>query len=165
MKWDNSNPACGFTTNETTFDDCNYTVKHAQSYGSNKSLFKIYEKLIKLRTNEPSFKWGNIGINNNSINVVSYVREAHRFDGFVIVGNIDNQRHLVDLAQLHSLPNEAKVEYYHAADEMPSPDFSHNQVVHIDNVQVKPGDFIVLRFSRENSLKDSKESDVVTAHG
>lgn len=169
MKWDKT-PGCGFTINNKTSLECTNTVKHASAYGSDKSLLKMYERLIKLRTNEPSFKWGDMKTDNSDgANVVSYVREADRFDGFLILGNLDNEKHLVDFKQRHSLPEKAKIEYYYAADGNLNSDFvsiNGSTVVHVDNLHVKPGDFMVLRFNREESLSDSESSSGAgVAHG
>lgn len=162
MKWDNSRPACGFTTSNLTNwnEKCENTVKHAQAYGGFQlSLLKIYEKLIQLKRREASLKWGETHwVDNDGINLVSYVREADRFDGFLVAGNLDSDAHLVDFKSRHSLPDEATVEFYHAADGRPSVDFKPNVKVHMDNVQMKPGDVLVLRFTRQPVVSESGAS-------
>lgn len=160
MKWDNSRPACGFTTSNLTNSNekCENTVKHAQAFGGSQlSLLKIYETLIRLKRREPSLKWGETRwVDNDGVNLVSYVREADRFDGFLVVGNLDSDAHLVDFKSRHTLPDEATVEFYHAADGRPSVDFvKPNAKVHVDNVQVKPGDFLVLRFTRQPVVSEA----------
>lgn len=167
MKWDNTN-GCGFTNSSTILrHNCTNSVKHGQADGSDTSLLRMYEQLVKLRTSEPSFKWGGLNANSaDQVNVVSYVREANRFDGFLVVGNLDESKHLVDFKARHDLPDEATVEYYHAADGVKSGDFSKSKArVRLDNMLVKSGDFLVLRFSREVRDSEAESSGSVGGHG
>lgn len=88
MNWDKMLPGCGFTNSSVPLPqlrNCQKTVKRAFAYGnSDASLLRLYERLIKLRRDEPSFKWGNFHTNDDKINVISYVREADRFDGLTL---------------------------------------------------------------------------------
>jgi riboflavin synthase alpha subunit len=123
-----------------------------------------------LRVSEPSFKWGSMKTNPEAdkVNVISYVREAERFDGFLVAGNLDKTKHLIDFKLRHDLPDEATVEYYYAGDGSKSSDFVGEKAkVHVDNIQLKSGDFLVLKFSREAASSDSDDSSssASSAHG
>ena len=63
MKWDNVQPGCGFTNSSSVpRQKCTHTVKHALAYGgSDTSLLRMYEKLIKVINNSDS----NIIFNHN----------------------------------------------------------------------------------------------------
>lgn len=178
MKWDNTQPGCGFTNSTNSVSmKCTHTVKHALAYGgSETSLLRMYGRLIKMRTSEPSFKWGALETpsGTDDTNVVSYVREADRFDGFIVLGNLDKRAHLVDLKLRHGadLPDKATVEYAFAADGSTSSDFSNkgkSSVVEIDNLKVESGLFLVLRFSRDEADSDDDSaasgSSSSTGHG
>lgn len=104
----------------------------------------------------------------DKVNVISYVREAERFDGFLVAGNLDKTKHLIDFKLRHDLPDEATVEYYYAGDGSKSSDFVGEKAkVHVDNIQLKSGDFLVLKFSREAASSDSDDSSssASSAHG
>lgn len=74
--------------------------------------------------------------------------------------------HLVDLQSRHNLPKEeATVEYYYAGDGVRSSDFSTLKAkVRINNVYMKSGDFLVLRFSREPTAADAADAGQSAAH-
>lgn len=173
MIWDNTPPACGFTTSNTTTSSssskCSKSVKHSLSHGSGDTLLKLYQNLVKLRLKEPSFNWGKLDTSNNNddkVNVISYVREADRFDGFLVCANLDKDKHLVDFKARHSIPNEASVEFYYAASGMKSEDFTAKAKIRVDNVQLKSGDFLVLRFTRQVVESDTDEASSGSAgHG
>lgn len=84
--------------------------------------------------------------------MISFVREADRFDGFIVAGSLDDgSKHLVDLTGRHGVPTEATVEFYYAGDGVRSVDFANPKAkVRVDNILVKGGDLLVLRFTRQN---------------
>jgi glycosidase len=150
MKWDKSR-GCGFSSsNETLQLSCKGNVREAMAHGSHDSLVRFYKKLIKLRA-EPSFSWGELTTTTTGDeNVISYVREAKGFDGYLVIANTDKDKaHFVDYKLKHDLPEKALVEYYYSVGAGgQANDFKVGETLRIENILLKPGELLILKFNR-----------------
>lgn len=149
MKWDNSK-SCGFTTSNTTQSNvaCEHNVRLSLAHGSVDSLVRLYGQMIKLRK-EPSFNWGELKTPKNDSdtdNVISFVREATGFDGYLVVANTDPNKHLVDYKRRHDLPDKAEVVYYFSNSKSQNVDFQVGSVLNVDNISLPSGDLLILKF-------------------
>lgn len=156
MKWDNS-AACGFSSNSSLKLNCDMSVKESFAHGTGKSLPVIYRELIKLRQ-EPSFVWGDLRFNSNSSeNVISFVREASGFDGFLVAANTDKDKaFLLDFKEMYGLPDKANVAYFYSSDG-DNKDFQTGAEISTDNIKLKRAEFLVLRFSRKPKPVEEKK--------
>lgn len=149
MKWEPIDN-CGFSQNKTikNLADCKNNVKALLAYGSGKTLLKTYNKLIELR-GEPSFNWGKVIANENlnKSNVISYLRQADGFDGYLIVANVDNkQSELVDLMQRHKLKSDtAKVVFFDSVESTNHDDFKVNNTISASHIILHPYELLILQ--------------------
>jgi len=154
MQWDNTN-GCGFTDNFEIGSylknqtGCQNTVLSSIAHISGtKSLVKIYKEISKLRR-EPSFSWGDVKIASKN-KVISFVRESKGFDGYVVVTNTGMDKETINLADKHDIPSKGLVIYMYTPDDVVvSGDFELNKEVSLDNLSLKQGQLIILKFVRD----------------
>lgn len=150
MKWDMS-PNCGFSQNKTFNPNsiCVSNVKASLADGSGVTLLKIYKELIKLRR-EPSLNWGQIFFNKNDFktNIVSYLRKADGFDGYLIIANVGHDMHpkLVDLVQRHNLKSDvATVVFFYSFYPVDHDDFKINNSVSASHIMLNHKQLLILK--------------------
>lgn len=149
MKWESSGN-CGFSPNKTSTlkSNCQVSVKASLAHGSGETLLKIYQELIKLRK-EPSINWGKVYVNKNvtDSNVISYLRQADGFDGYLIVANVANsQPEFVDLVQRHQLRSDvAQVVFFHSNSPTNHDDFKENNTVSASHIMLNPYQLLILK--------------------
>lgn len=108
----------------------------------------MYKDLSKLRR-EPSFQWGEVKTNTDN-KVISFVREATGYDGYLIAANTGMNRETVDFKTKHETAANGKLVYmYTPTDVSISGDFVIDSQIRLDNLMLKQGQFIIVRFSRE----------------
>ncbi len=154
MQWDNTN-GCGFTENVEIGNylknqtGCQNAVLNSISHTSGaKSLVKIYKELSKLRR-EPSFAWGDVYTASTN-KVISFVREAKGFDGFVVAANTGMNKETIDLARKHDIVSKGSLVYFYTPDDVTvAGDFEINKEVRLDSLSLKQGQLLIARFSRE----------------
>lgn len=165
MKWDNT-ANCGFSRKENLIasPDCSGSVKDARAHGSEDSLFKTYSFLLRLRE-EPSFSWGDIKFPNPDAgkheHVISFVRQAPRFDGYIVAANVGDKSALVDFKNMFDIEEEhSTVVYYYAVDHK-GQDLNVGKEVTNENIKLKPGELLVLKYTTD---KDNKPTVQQAAH-
>ena len=150
MKWDQSN-TCGFSGNVSILDidnACKKSVREALAHGSGVTLVNLYRELLKLKQ-EPSLNWGEIKFSDDT-KIISYNRVATRFSGYVVAANTQNESYLVNFKELYDLPDESTVEFFYASNGIENTDFEKNKVVSNSNINIKPGELLVLKYNNQN---------------
>ena len=69
-----------------------------------KTLVQLYKELSCLR-NEPSLSWGDVKFNQTDHQIVSFVREATGFEGFLVAANTGKEAQTVDFDIKHKIPS------------------------------------------------------------
>lgn len=148
MKW-NSAANCGFSSNKTvSVGDCTNTANDLTSHGAGNNLVKIYRQLALLRT-EPSFAWGALNMNSEATNVVSFVREAPGFDGYLVAANVaDKASGSTNFKALHNIPKNGTVSYFYSDSELSAKEFAVGLNVATEKIILKPGELLVVRFDK-----------------
>jgi len=148
MKW-NSQLNCGFSKNSTLgINDCENSVQDLDSHGAEQNLLGLYKKLSKLRK-EPSFAWGTIDFaKEKTENIVSFVREAEGFDGYLVASNFNLNKKSTsnDFRNLHNIPKNGTVSYFYSNSETSVNDFKVGNEVSTEKIILKPGELLVVRF-------------------
>lgn len=153
MQWDNSE-GCGFTENKQVahyfknVTGCKNAVLNSIAHTTGgKSLVKIYNELSELRR-KPSLSWGEVKF-NSSIPVVSFVREAAGFAGYLVAANTGMTPETIDFAANLGIPNEGTLAYFYSPDDMVTSDeFVIGEEISLDNVLLRQGQLLVAEFSR-----------------
>lgn len=148
MQWDNS-ASCGFSSNKTvSVGDCVNTANDLTSHGAGNNLIKIYRQLALLRT-EPSFAWGALDVNAEATSVVSFVREAPGFDGYLVAANVaETASGSTNFKALHNIPKNGTVSYFYSDSELSAKEFSIGLNVATEKIILKPGELLVVRFDK-----------------
>jgi hypothetical protein len=123
-------------------------VERALASGAGLTLPRLYRKLLKLRQN-PSFSWGEMKVENNQTsNLISFVREADRAIGYLVIANVNDQKEAVPVnyQQKYNIPNHGKVEFFISINK-DNHDFEYNKTVQINNLLVRYGELLVVRFN------------------
>lgn len=151
MQWDDTN-GCGFTDNVNigyylkNQTDCQNSVLDSVDHTSGtKSLVEIYKNLSVLRR-EPSFVWGNVSIIENN-KIISYVREADGFDGYLVAANTGSSAVIMNFEDLHRLPNKGVLVYFYTPGDIMKPE-NFDEELNLDEVIISQGQFLVFRFVR-----------------
>lgn len=165
MNWDNSN-TCGFTANKTfqINSNCTLNAQWQLAHGSGDSQIKLFKELAKLR-DEPSFQWGDqkFFLEDKSTKVFSYLREAYRFDGYLIAFNPSNEIEFNDFHTSHDVPLEAQVVLHYSTLNIRNNDFIVGNELTTDKILLRPGDILVLKYSRFET-KEKEESSSNKLH-
>lgn len=147
MKWNNENN-CGFSSSNVSKQaNCDNNVRKKLARGE--TLPRIYKKLSALRQ-EPSFSWGAISFpeNNQQNGLVSFVRKADGFDGYLVVANTGKSESAVDFRSLFkNLNSQATVEYFYSNNNNFKNDFKFNDTIQLNNIYLKQGELLVTKFS------------------
>uniref|UniRef100_A0A1L8EBH7 alpha-glucosidase n=2 Tax=Haematobia irritans TaxID=7368 RepID=A0A1L8EBH7_HAEIR len=109
-QWDASNLA-GFTTGDHTWLPVadNYTTVNALAQlRAPKSHLQIFKKLLLLRK-EPSFQDGELKIQAIGEDIVIYSREKPGSDLYVIILNLSNQDHKININQYYDMGTKAEI--------------------------------------------------------
>lgn len=148
MKWDRS-ASCGFSANKSvSVGDCANTACDLTSHGAGNNLIRLYRDLAMLR-HEPSFAWGALNINTAATDVVSFVREAPGFDGYLVAANVaDSSTGSTNFRALHNIPKNGTVEYFYSNNELSAKEFEVKLSVVTEKIILKPGELLVLRFAK-----------------
>lgn len=149
MKWDSS-VNCGFSSNSTMgiSSDCENSVRDLTAHGAAKNLIRIYKKLALLRK-EPSFSWGSVQLNENADNILSFVREADGFDGYLVAANVaDKKSGATDFMALHNIPKNGTVSYFYTNNELSAKEFGIGLEVSTERILLKPGELLVVKFDK-----------------
>lgn len=148
MKWDGS-ASCGFSANKSlSVGDCTNTANDLTSHGAGNNLIRLYRDLAMLR-HEPSFAWGAININTESANVISFVREAPGFDGYLVAANVaDSSTGSINFRALHDIPKNGTVSYFYTNSEFSAKEFVVGLHIVTEKIILKPGELLVLRFDK-----------------
>lgn len=151
MRWDSS-VNCGFSSNTSlSVGSCENSVQDSSSHGAGQNLIRMYEKLAMLRK-EPSFSWGDIKIEiEKTENIVSFVREAEGFEGYLVAANVNKKSGSTDFKTLHNIPKNATVSYFYSDNESSSNEFSVGLEVFTERIILKPGELLVVKF--DNRVK------------
>ncbi|CAF0729110.1 unnamed protein product [Brachionus calyciflorus] len=152
MKW-NSSLNCGFSKKTNiSVNNCKMSVKESSAKGSGETLLKTYVKLLKLRE-EPSFKWGELKINlNETLDVISFVREAQGFNGYLVAANVhDNESKLVDFTVPHDIPVKAHVTHFFSSNPQSYDEFKLDTELDSTHIMLQPHELLILKFSRANN--------------
>lgn len=155
MKWDRTRN-CGFSSNNETLvnQKCDNSARDAFADGSGITLADLYQTLLNLKR-EPSFNWGEIKFSDKN-EIVSYNREADRFDGYVVAANTDKDSHLVDFQGLYGIPEESEVEFFYSTNA--NDDFVKGKIVQNSHIKMKSGEFLVLKYKRNEEKVSEKAS-------
>jgi len=147
MKWNNE-INCGFSSSNVSKQvNCDNNVRKNLARGE--TLPRIYKKLSILRQ-EPSFNWGDISFPDHyhQSNLVSFVRQAADFDGYLVVANTGKIESAVDFKSLFKdLNTQATVEYFFSNNNNFKNDFKFNDTVQLNNIYLKQGELLVAKFS------------------
>jgi glycosidase len=147
MKWNNE-INCGFSSsNLSKQSNCDNNVRKKLARGE--TLPRIYKKLSALRQ-EPSFSWGDISFpdHRQQSNLVSFVRKAAGFDGYLVVANTGKSESAVDFRSLFKdLSSQATVEYFYSNNNNFKNDFKFNDTLQLNNIYLKQGELLVAKFS------------------
>lgn len=148
MRWDSS-VNCGFSSNTSlAVGSCENSVQDSSSHGAGQNLIRMYEKLAMLRK-EPSFSWGDIKIEiEKTENIVSFVREAEGFEGYLVAANVNKKSGSTDFKTLHNIPKNATVSYFYSDNESSSNEFSVGLEVFTERIMLKPGELLVVKFDK-----------------
>lgn len=147
MRWDNSNN-CGFSENNVSLivQNCEHNVKKYLARGE--TLPRIYEKLNSLRQ-EPSFSWGSIKFADQDNHLISFVRKADGFDGYLVIANTGDKEETMDFKKIFGLSHqEATVEYFLSKNDQFKNDFKKNDTIQLNNIYLKKGELLVLKYSK-----------------
>lgn len=144
MKWDNT-VSCGFSKNASVATHCDNSFQNAFSHGADLNLFGMYKKLTQLRK-EPSLSWGHVKFaeDQSNANIISFVRQADGYDGYLIAANLLSKSNSIDFKSLHNL-SEANglVSYFYS--ESSSDKFKIDTEVSIERIILKPGEILVVK--------------------
>lgn len=165
MKWDNSNPSCGFTSNSAKAadlkQDCTDSVKYQTAHGYPNKLVKLFKSLIKLKDKE-AFLWGEDEILNRT-DVFSFIREAKGFDKYLVAIHLDetdDKGHLIDFHNDNKIPETGIVEYFYSnkeADQAVS-DFQIENTIKTDRIFLKYGNLLIIKFEISPKTNEAKSS-------
>ena len=150
MQWDKT-INCGFSTDNKTKSEssCEKNVKKSMAAGAGKTLTRIYRELSALRQ-EPSFRWGELIIDDNpNDHIISFVREAKRFEGYIVAANADSRPIAVDFKKKYDTPVNGTVSYFYSIKSEYNNEFQVNQVVPLNNILLKYGEFLVLKYNKD----------------
>ena len=113
-----------------------------------KTLVQLYKELSCLR-NEPSLSWGDVKFNQTDHQIVSFVREATGFEGFLVAANTGKEAQTVDFDIKHKIPSVAKLVFFHSPEDLVlSGGFAVGQEMNVANVLLRPGQLLVAKFLR-----------------
>ena len=149
MRWD-STENCGFSSAAKKLNDnCENNVKLQRATGAGTTLTRIYKSMANLRK-EPSFQWGSIELSNKDETekgLISFMRKAQDFEGYIITANIGKETKNVDFKKFFDLKSQekGKVAYFYSI-ENNNHEFQIHSEVMLDNILLKPGDFLVVKF-------------------
>lgn len=149
MKWDNS-INCGFSTNKTLDIKtvCEDTIRDAMSHGSGQNLIRIYKSLASLRKS-PSFQWGDVSFSKKDPeNIISFIREAKGYDGFLIASNINKKAGSNDFKTIHDIPKNGTVSFFYSANALSANEFKTGLEISTERILLKPGELLVLKFDK-----------------
>lgn len=156
MQWDNSN-GCGFTKNKDigyyfkNVTGCKNAVLDSIAHKTGgKSLIKILKELTELRQ-EPSLSWGNVKFDSEN-SVISFVREAEGFSGYLIAANTGMTPEINDFSANFGIPKESTLVYFYSPQDMvTSKEFVIGEKVNLESVLLNQGQLLVAKFSRNQS--------------
>ena len=105
----------------------------------------MYKEASGLRE-EPSFSWGSYKEAVVDENIFSFVRSADGFPGFLVAINFGINSAVVDFHGPHKnmIPDKGTV--VGSTDNFKHGDFEKNQVVHLHNILLKPGEGVVFKW-------------------
>lgn len=150
MRWDSS-INCGFSTNKSINieQNCEHSVQDSFSHGAGQNLVRMYKQLTQLRK-EPSFNWGDVKFSEDKVdeNILSFVREAEGFDGYLVASNVDQKAGSVDFSRLHNIPKNATVSYFYSDNEMSANEFRVGWEVSTGRILLKPGELLIVKFDK-----------------
>lgn len=149
MKWDNS-INCGFSTNKTLNiqSKCEDTIRDAMSHGSGQNLIKIYKSLASLRKS-PSFQWGDVTFSEKDPeNIISFIREAKGYDGFLIASNINKKSGSNDFKTIHEIPKNGTISFFYSENAISANEFKTGLEISTERIILKPGELLVLKFDK-----------------
>jgi glycosidase len=148
MKWD-STLNCGFSSNKTEIaQDCTKNVEEELSHGAQNTLIRMYKSLSELRK-ENSFLFGQVLLGNvENEQIVSFRREATGFTGYIVAANVGDVQRSVNFKATLEVPDKAEVVYFDSFENKNNNDFEIKKTVLTKGILLKPGEFIVLSFSR-----------------
>lgn len=153
MKWNNIvETMCGFTSNLTLAranTDCKDSAQEGFAAGPRLTIARAMQKLNQLRQ-EPSFQWGKFetGLTNVSPNVISFVRNANRFDSYLVAACVEPT--FVDFTAKHpNLAAKAHIQFFYSSEpsNLAHSDFRFNQTVNTNRIKMQAGDLLVLKFN------------------
>ena len=153
MEWDATSTGCGFTNNTKVghylYNEtrCENNALTRLAHSSDESLITIYATLSKLRK-QPSFVWGEVHFSRLN-NVISFVREAVGYPGYVVAANTNSLSATVDFKAKHSTPASGTVAYCSAIEQLLTEDFSLQNELNLNKVLLRPGQILVLKYKRE----------------
>ena len=164
MKWDSSN-LCGFSTlnktlvlNRLSDKNCNDNAQIAFAHGAGQTLAQIYKELAKLRQ-EPSFQWGQITTPMDKSNtLITFVREAKGFKGYLVAINFSTNKSLV---VYEDLPVNGIVKYFYTDPSTHSKQLIIGAEVVLSNILLKPGEMIVVEFDRAETPASAEKTNKV----
>jgi glycosidase len=166
MKW-NDKLNCGFSNNQTSLIEqikCSPNVEEETSHGAGNRLIRLYQSLKDLRRKN-SFLFGDVILPDSSLvqideNLLAFVREAEKFDGYLIAANIGKSSKKFDFKNMFKLtdyketgksiqlPDTAKVVYFDWVGTKKHNDFEIENKIQTDRIYLNPGEFLVLSFTR-----------------
>ena len=144
MKWDNT-VSCGFSANASVATHCDNSFQNAFSHGADLNLFGMYKRLTQLRK-EPSLSWGDVKFadDQSNANIISFVRQADGYDGYLIAANLLSKSNSIDFKSLHKLSEtNGLVSYFYSESSLDK--FKIDSEVSIERIILKPGEFLVVK--------------------
>jgi hypothetical protein len=116
--------------------------------GAGKTLTRLYKELSVLRQ-EPSFRWGELRIEDNPNEpIISFAREAKGFDCYLVAANTENRPIAVDFKKKYDTSVNGTVSYFDSIKSEYNNEFQVNQVVPLNNILLKNGEFLVLKYQK-----------------
>ncbi|XP_024938936.1 uncharacterized protein LOC107265869 [Cephus cinctus] len=111
FQWDNTTSA-GFSGNETTWlpVNSNYLIRNLALQASReRSVYKTYKAIVKLKQTETIRRGSTRLLSLSDDNVLTFIRELHDEDTYVIVINLSPYSKTVDLSAFDDLPSKITV--------------------------------------------------------
>lgn len=148
MKWDSSFN-CGFSRNNTELiQECSKNIEEELSHGAENTLIRMYKSLSELRK-QNSFLFGQVKLGNvESEQIIYFSREATGFPGYIVAANVGDVQKSVNLKTTLDVPDKAEVVYFDSFENKKNNDFEIKKTVLTKGILLKPGEFIVLSYSR-----------------
>jgi hypothetical protein len=146
MKWNNQ-INCGFSSSNAKSNQIECSNNVGMKLARGETLPRIYKKLSKLRQ-EPSFSWGEIYFpSDKHNNLISFVRKANGFDGYLVVANTGKSESSVDFKKLFKdLSDNARVEYFYSYNNEFKDAYKFNDIIKLNNIYLKKGEILVAKF-------------------